>query len=127
MSLFEFIVCVLATWQAILIWRKGSLFADYRAILELQANLPAKLLTCSFCLSPWIAFICCLLVMMFRDFWIFSILQLPVYALAVARASNISHDLFLKYDQLNKDTQENPVNNPQAEESTKIENDNPTE
>ncbi|MCI0421519.1 MAG: DUF1360 domain-containing protein, partial [Acidobacteria bacterium] len=75
-----------ATWQTIEIWHHGLIFAGWRARAELWENKLGELLTCPFCLSPWIA---CLMLIL----WHVPYAGWLVLTLAIARTANLGNDL----------------------------------
>ena len=89
MTPFEYLVVVLATVQAIEIYHHGDIFAERRATLETREDWQSRMQLCPFCLSTWVAL--ALTLWCFLAFW--SILMLPIYALAVARGANLVNDL----------------------------------
>ena len=91
LSLSELLILSLAVWHAVEVWHHGSLFHDWRAWLENRpcGDFVTDLMLCPFCLSLWVAgFLVTLgqLVPGGYGWW-------PVYALAVARISNLLNDL----------------------------------
>jgi len=90
MSIIHLIVASLAVWEIIEIWRHSSLFASWRARVELwEGGLHGwlhELLMCAFCLAPWVAFATCVSLHV-------PLLRLLVYAFAVARLANLGNDL----------------------------------
>ena len=98
MSALGFIVCVLATGQIVETWRHGSLFAARRGKLELSDKWHARLLSCPFCFSHWVAG-CCVLGMLIlerpgEDISLPSgMLTILLWTAAVTRASQLVNDL----------------------------------
>lgn len=103
----ELIVAALATWQIIEIWHHSLLFAGRRAVVETWTNKLGELLVCCFCLSPWVALFCTLVVYC-NDVhieWLNRIIgqdtRLAIWfaksvitALAVSRLANLGNDYF---------------------------------
>lgn len=99
MGALEFIVMSLACWQLVETWHHGSLFSHHRAKLELFDGFFARLLTCMFCLSHWVGAgvvawcaVGWVLTHIPGQEWIGLVMQTPILALAVIRASQIGHD-----------------------------------
>lgn len=96
MTWFALTVSAIATWQVIEIWRHSSLFADFRARLELFNNYLSNLLLCPWCLSVWVGF-------GFTGLAVTSeLLQsnlplIPAFAFSVSRLANIANDYFHRY------------------------------
>lgn len=120
--LSDFVILVLASAQAIEIWRHGSIMAPLRMRVDLGMPLPLvpvrlanhtyQLLKCMFCLSVWVAAI---VYMMFHVAQILHIepttpagpfriageigqfvgqlMLVPIMALAISRATNLLNDL----------------------------------
>ena len=90
----ELIVAALATWQIVEIWHHSLLFATPRAIVETWTSKLGELLVCCFCLSPWVALLCTL-VMYCQDtrlaVWF---AKSVITALAVSRLANLGNDYF---------------------------------
>ena len=87
----DWLAAALAVWQAVEIWRHGSLFAGSRAWLEAAEPadwyLPvAELLLCPFCLSIWVGLLLALLTA--RGGWC----VFPCYVLAISRLANWAND-----------------------------------
>ncbi len=53
----ELLIAALATWEIVEIWHHSDLMAPWRARAELVENKLGKVLTCMFCLSPWVAMV----------------------------------------------------------------------
>lgn len=95
LSLF---VAALATWQIVEIWHHSSLLAYARSRAETQEGKLAYLLACPFCLSPYVALICVVVMLLPSAWWLLSVpLQLIVQAFAVSRLANLGNDLAYKY------------------------------
>lgn len=100
-------VGALAVWHIVEVWHHGSIFATWRARLELSDHFFARLLKCPFCLSLWVAF----LVMPFMMPPIEPVeTHMTVYAnsffgagymvflaFAIARLANLGNDLTSKW------------------------------
>ena len=83
----------LATWQICEIWNHGSIFEEWKQKCELLTELWwARLLSCIFCLSNWVALLC----------GVFAVLTVtvslwfgvPLLMFAGARLANLGNDLF---------------------------------
>lgn len=85
----EIIVAAFATWQIVEIWHHSSLFASWRARVELWEGFFGELLMCPFCLSIWVAALC--VILMNLPWWCGG--QLLVAIPAVARLANLGNDL----------------------------------
>jgi len=91
------LLAALANWQILEIWRHGSVFAGYRAYLELYEGKLVELLLCTFCLSNWTALGCTAAVFALAcpaeafEWWYLAA-WIPT-AFAVARLSNLFNDL----------------------------------
>ena len=97
MLLTEILIAFLATWEAIEIWHHSVIMAGWRARAELTEGRLHSLLTCPFCMAPWVAWFF-VAVMLCTRYWLglemgWPIL-LPVYGLAVARLANLGNDVF---------------------------------
>lgn len=90
--MLELLLVALATWQTVEIWRHGSLFAVPRQwARELQTRAApgpffSQLLSCPFCLSPWVAL-----------FWSLATVRPefygPLFVLAATRLAQLGNDL----------------------------------
>lgn len=94
MNWFTFLVAAFAAWEIVEVWRHGSIFASRRARVELWEgwgwDFVRDLLMCPFCLSVWVGG--------FTTGWLiycgdWHLLTWPLYALAVARCSNVFNDV----------------------------------
>ncbi len=124
--LSDFIILVLASAQAIEIWRHGSVMAPFRMRVDMGMPIPLipvrlanhtyQLLKCMFCLSVWVAAI---VYMMFHIAQILhaepivqegplkiagevgqfvgQLMLVPIMALAISRATNLLNDLTYPY------------------------------
>jgi hypothetical protein len=101
----DLVIAALAAWQAIEIWRHGSIFAGLRARLELYHNFWTELLLCPFCLSPWVGLVTIMLVR--QQAWYAT---WPMYALAIARLANLGNDFTYHYSRTPKTTFKDPLN-----------------
>ncbi len=54
-TIVELLVLALAVWETIEIWRHSAIAAPLRARAELMEGFFGSLLTCPFCLSPWVS------------------------------------------------------------------------
>jgi len=95
--MLDVIIAALATWQAIEIWRHSLLFAPLRAITEMWTNKIGELLSCPFCLSPWIGLACVVILHFSSISWLCLCFGFCVKALAVARLSNLGNDFFKQW------------------------------
>lgn len=57
MTFIELLIAALATWEIVEIWHHSELLSPWRARIELMENKLGKLLTCMFCLTPWVALV----------------------------------------------------------------------
>lgn len=90
----DIVVAALATWQIIEIWHHSLLMAPLRSITEMWENRLGELLSCPFCLSPWVGLIC-IFSLSLADYGLVGwAIGLPVQAFAVARLANLGNDLF---------------------------------
>jgi hypothetical protein len=92
MNLFTLIVAALATWHIVEVWHHGSIFASWRARVDLWEGFFGELLRCPFCLSVWVAGL--------STGWFFltsavgyDVLAWPLYLFAVARLANLGNDV----------------------------------
>ena len=96
MDVWQWICCVLASWQIVETLRHGSLFRPLRQWANVRRGHPfapvawlAQLLGCPFCLShwaPWLPLLACL----YGPEWCL----LPVYVLGITRLTQLGNDLF---------------------------------
>ena len=95
--LLDVFVAVLATWQIIETWHHSLLFAGLRARVELWDSKWGELLGCPFCLSPWIALLSVLVLILPSWLQISAcpviLLRLIWYAFAVSRLANLCNDI----------------------------------
>ena len=102
MSFTDVLVCSLAVWEAIEIWRHGSITADWRdRVSTWDDGWFRSLLRCSFCLSPWVALLS--ISMLLCHFGVI------IYALAIARLANLGNDLTYAWCRTPKTDQTLPV------------------
>ena len=115
MNLIDLLIMALATWQAVEIWNHGSIFASFRARIELWNDKLGTLLLCPFCLSVWVAFAVVAImsasvpdfpeqgVTMWRHAWLTCVwvtmkaAKVFVIILAVSRLANLGNDLSHAY------------------------------
>lgn len=100
---FTLIVAALATWEIIEIWQHSSLLAGWRAITETWNNFFGRVLHCMFCLTPWISWLVCLIMIVPVPPWdgsfanvavqVVTLAQFIVCGFAIARLANIGNDL----------------------------------
>lgn len=98
MTILEFVVCSMATWQILAIWTKGEIFASIRAHLEVWADeyTVAYWLLCPFCLSPYVGLLTAVTMFWCRDGWLFSF-QLVVWAFAISRVAVCGNELYRRF------------------------------
>ena len=90
-TLFDFVLLVLATWQALEIWHHGEIFRTWREAARFcRIENLSYLSQCMFCLSPWVA-----LVLLCLSYWTAG--WFVVTVLAVSRAANALNDLTHRY------------------------------
>ena len=98
--LFDVFIAVLATWQIIEIWHHSLLFAGARARVELWENKLGELLVCPFCLSPWVAALSVIVLLvpawLQLSGWYILTTHIIWYAFAVSRLANICNDITRK-------------------------------
>ena len=116
MTAVEFAAAVLATWQAVEIWRHSTLFAGCRAVVECWLVRPepthpdlrghwwsgllragdvyyaaraklAELLSCPWCLSVWVATLFAAWLLLGPPWSL-----IPLYGLAASRGANVLSD-----------------------------------
>lgn len=112
MTITQLILAALATWQIVEIWRHGTLFAGWRARVELWEGRAGELLGCGFCLSVWVAFLGTTTMAMLpwpleqsKLGWLWlptSLVQLFVFAMAVSRLANLGNDVFHSFNRTGK-------------------------
>lgn len=91
MTIDELVIAALAVWEVIEIWRHGSIFASWRAHVELWEGWLGQLLRCGFCLAPWVSWLLVLwLLLLARIHVAFGLIP---YGFAVARLANLGNDL----------------------------------
>jgi hypothetical protein len=90
----ELIVAALATWQIIEIWHHSLLFAGRRAVVETWTGKLGELLVCCFCLSPWVALLCVLILQSQGTGLVVWFAKAVIMALAAARLANLGNDYF---------------------------------
>ena len=95
--LFDVFIAVLATWQIIEIWHHSLLFAGARARVELWENKLGELLVCPFCLSPWVAALSVIVLLvpawLQLSGWYVLTAHIIWYAFAVSRLANMCNDI----------------------------------
>lgn len=91
------IVAALATWQIVEIWHHSLLFAPIRARTEMWVNKIGELLSCPFCLSPWVALLCVAGLSVAEYGLAGQVISIIIYAFAVARLANLGNDFFKRY------------------------------
>lgn len=91
MDLSVLLLCGLATWQIVEIWRHGSIFSRARMRAEALAqsnsafHLLGELLICPFCLSVWVGFIT-------YGLWCVPFANLIVVGFSISRLANLGND-----------------------------------
>jgi hypothetical protein len=98
MGMTELIVAALATWEILEIWRHSSLLASWRSITENWEGFWGDLTSCPFCMAPWTALVCLVLLAPYRllpgEWSLLGLMPtLVIYAFAVARLANLGNDL----------------------------------
>ena len=96
MTLFGLIISAIATWQVIEIWRHSTLFAEWRAWLELFNNYLSNLLLCPWCLSVWVGFGFAGLALA-SDLTNSNIPLVPAFAFSISRLANWANDISHSY------------------------------
>lgn len=87
------IVAALATWQILEIWQHSSLMAPLRARTEMWVNKIGELLSCPFCLSPWVSLLCVVIIYDVAGYGLVGTCMANVIrAFAVARLANLGND-----------------------------------
>lgn len=109
MTLTELVILTLAVSHVIEVWRHGEIAAERRAIVETgkYGRFLTAMLLCSFCLSPWMAWVMVigctiaakvlldsnnLLVQGMGQAW-----MLMIYGLAIARSANLLNDVTYRH------------------------------
>ena len=105
MTLVDLLVVGLAVAHAVEVYNHGSIMADIRA-RDQSSNVQfiVDLSNCMFCLSLWVALV-------ISAYWLLlpvqlcgvPIFRIPVYALAVARLSNLFNDLTYRFNRTPKE------------------------
>lgn len=96
MMWFTLVISAIATWQIVEIWHHSSLFANFRARLELFDNYLSNLLLCPWCLSVWVGFGFTALAVT-SDLTQSNLPLIPAFAFSVSRLANLANDYFSKY------------------------------
>lgn len=96
MTWFSVFISAIATWQVIEIWRHSSLFADFRARLELYNNYLSNLFLCPWCLSVWVGFGFTGLAVT-SEILENSLFLIPAFAFTVSRLANVANDYFHRW------------------------------
>jgi len=102
MSFLDLVTCALAVWEIVEIWKHGTIFASWRARVELWENSFGTLLSCGFCLAPWCSWLVLFIAFVpLAENSLWAQLQvgirLTVYGFAVARLANLGNDLTHKW------------------------------
>jgi hypothetical protein len=92
------IVAALATWQIIEIWHHSLLMAPLRSRTEMWTGKLGELLSCPFCLSPWVALLCTAALGLAEYGLAGRCGSVIIYAFAAARLANLGNDFFKQYD-----------------------------
>ncbi len=101
MGLTKLIIAALAVWQILEIWHHSSLMASWRDWAEQQEGWRGDLAVCMFCMSPWTASIC-LILLSLPELpgvlgWLGLIPSWIISAFAVARLANLGNDLTYRW------------------------------
>lgn len=114
--MLDFLIIVLATWQAVEIWHHSSLFATWRARAECHNW---TVLLCPFCLSVWVALVITAWLTVWSilpDEW--HLMRLPFIALSASRVANLCNDVFHRFNRTPKsNTDISDPDPPENEES----------
>lgn len=101
--LTSLVIVSLATWQAVEIWQHSSLFAGWRADVEVWLATDTRvrsflgaLLSCPHCLSVWVAMLMHILFACISRDLVQLFLFLPL-GLASSRLANLGNDVFHGY------------------------------
>lgn len=98
------VIAALATWQIIEIWHHSLLFASWRAVTEMWENKLGELLSCPFCLSPWVGLVCTICLYAEEAGLAGLVIGLVIKAFAVARLANLGNDVFKQWSRTPKVT-----------------------
>lgn len=94
------VLAILATWQTVVTWNRGTLFERPRAWAQARQGLLGELLLCPLCLSHWIAgfWISWIYLYLYvtRALPLWHLLLWPLCVLAVTRMAVIAHDFLYK-------------------------------
>ena len=97
MTVWQATIAMLATWQTIEIWHHGHIFDELQQRLKASSRWYAYLVTCPFCLSPYVAALW-LIVTLAESTWhtdvFYQVLYVFMLALAVSRLANLANDVF---------------------------------
>lgn len=97
--LLDLLIAGLATSQIVEIWLEGTIFSTLQASFKRTRDHPAErwvwrkladLLTCFFCLMPWVGLGVMTVLLTFEQS---SYQRLPVYMFAVARVAHLINDV----------------------------------
>tara|TARA_Y100000004_G_scaffold183199_1_gene230757 strand:+ start:461 stop:790 length:330 start_codon:yes stop_codon:yes gene_type:complete len=96
------IIAALATWQIVEIWHHSSLMAGPRSLVEMWDNKLGELLSCPFCLSPWVALICVSCLEIQEYGFAGQAAGVVIMAFAASRLANLCNDYFRKVNRTPK-------------------------
>lgn len=88
----QLVTTALAVWQIVEIWHHSSLFAAWRARVELQSGFTAALLRCPWCLSVWVGLSYASLLSI--DGNVSRVSGIICLGLAASRLANLGNDVF---------------------------------
>jgi ABC-type sugar transport system permease subunit len=103
-NILSLILAVLAAWQTVEVIHHGSIFASFRAYMQvINNNFLRKLFSCPFCMSVW-AGIFWGAVFLNADLCVFTkLLGYFGVGLGISRMSNVLNDLTYKFSRLHND------------------------
>ena len=97
------LIATLATWQTVEVIHHGSIFASFRAYIEVcNNNFIRKLFSCPFCLSVWVGTFWAI-VLGLADYWFMQPLVYFGYGLAVSRLANLCNDIFYDFSRMHNE------------------------
>lgn len=98
MLLIDLLAVSLAVWQTGEIWRHGRILSGLRDQIDWLGGPIADLLLCPFCLSVWLGWLFCLLLVLRGQLTAAEpYIIVFVYGLAASRLANLANDLFHAY------------------------------
>jgi hypothetical protein len=98
-SLVAILIAALSVWEILEIWHHSHLFAGWRARSELWDNKAGQLLSCMFCLAPWVSLLVVAALAASEHLtqhysrWLGLAVAGPFYAFAIARLANLGNDV----------------------------------